>query len=130
MTGAISKRDFILDKFHLLASLNLLEEDLHSSSLNESYQIANPSDLVRGGQVADPAVQVQAELAVQRFGIGAQAVAHATTQRGRESFLPTIYNVGSGSPENDSRPGVFNLSHSGLISRFLAYPFPFRDWLP
>ncbi len=26
--------------------------------------------------------------------------------------------------------GVFNLSHSGLISRFLAYPFPFRDWLP
>ena len=36
----------------------------------------------------------------------------------------------SGSSENDSRPGVFNLSHSGLISRFLAYPFPFRDWLP
>ncbi len=25
---------------------------------------------------------------------------------------------------------VFNLSHSGLISQFLAYPFPFRDWLP
>ncbi len=26
--------------------------------------------------------------------------------------------------------GVFNLSHSGLISQFLAYPFPFREWLP
>jgi hypothetical protein len=28
------------------------------------------------------------------------------------------------------RPGMFSLSHSGLISKFLAYPFPFRDRLP
>ncbi len=26
--------------------------------------------------------------------------------------------------------GVFNFSHSGVISQFLAYPFPFHDWLP
>jgi hypothetical protein len=45
-------------------------------------------------------------------------------------FRATIHGMESGLPENDSRPGVFNLSHSGLISQFLAYLFPFRDWLP
>ena len=49
----------------------------------------------------------------------------------RWTVQPDRLTAGSaGDKRHDSRPGVFNLSHSSLISKFLAWPFPFHDRLP